>query len=149
MILKEQIQKDFVDAMKNREEVKKSALGMLKAKITESEKAKSNVALSDDEVIKVITGMVKQRKQSVEEFEKGNRLDLVEREKTELAVLEAYLPSQMSNEEIEREVKSIMETIDAGGNKQRLVGQTIGAFNKKFAGRADAKTVKEIVESIA
>jgi uncharacterized protein YqeY len=148
MTLKEQIQNDFVTAMKNREEVKKSALGMLKAKITETEKTKGNVALSDEEVIKVITGMVKQRKQSVEEFEKGNRTDLAEREKTEVSVLEAYLPSQMSTAQISLEALKILVEIGNVGNKQRLIGQTIGTFNKRFVGQADPLVVKIEIEKL-
>lgn len=151
MNLKEQIQKDFVVAMKNREEVKKSALGMLKAKITETEKIKSNVALSDEEVIKVVTGMVKQRKQSIEEFEKGNRTDLAERERTELNVLETYLPSQMTKEEIMAEAMIILSLIFIDGqsdNQQRLIGQTLGQFNKKFVGRADVAIVKNVIETL-
>lgn len=123
---------------------------MLKAKITETEKSKSNSSLSDEEVIKVITGMTKQRRQSIEEFEKGKRNDLAEKERAELAVLEEYMPSQMTREEIVLEATKIMEEIgDVGGNRQRLVGQTIGIFNKRFVGRADSATVKSEVERIA
>ena len=148
MTLKERIQRDFVVSMKEKNEAQKSALKMLKAKITETEKTKSNSDLNDDEIVRVITTSVKQRKQSIEEFQKFGRLDLVEKENAELAVLESYLPKQMTEAEIEAEAKAIMSTIESG-NKQRLVGQTIGQFNKKFTGRADNSLLKAIVEKLA
>lgn len=148
MTLKERIQKDFIVSMKEKNEAQKSALKMLKSKITEAEKTKSNADLTDDEVIKVITSSVKQRKQSIDEFQKFGRLDLVEKETAELTVLESYLPKQMTSEEIEIEAKAIMSTIEPG-NKQRLIGQTIGQFNKKFTGRADNSVLKVIVEKLA
>lgn len=147
--LKQRIQVDFISAMKIKDEKTKSALSGLKAKITEAEKSKNNVELNDDEVIKVITSAIKQRKQSVEEFTKGNRLDLVEKEQGQIDVLERYMPKQMTEQEIENVVKEIFSGFDAGTNKQRLVGQTIGTFNKKYTGRADNFLVKQIVERLA
>lgn len=148
MTLKERIQRDFLVSMKEKNEAQKSALKMLKAKITETEKTKSNTDLNDDEIVKVITSSVKQRKQSIDEFQKFGRMDLVEKESAELAVLEAYLPKQMTQEEIEIEAKAIMSAIEPG-NKQRLIGQTMGQFNKKFTGRADNSLLKVIVERLA
>jgi uncharacterized protein YqeY len=148
-MLKEKIQSDFVSAMKEKNVVSKSALSGLKAKITEAEKSNGNQPLNDNEIIKVITSCIKQRKQSVEEFTKGNRLDLAENELNEIKVLEVYLPKQMTEEEIETEVRIIMDTISDKSNVQRLVGQTIGQFNKKFTGTADISIVKNIIEKIA
>jgi uncharacterized protein YqeY len=135
--------------MKEKNVVSKSALSGLKAKITEAEKSNGNQPLNDNEIIKVITSCIKQRKQSVEEFTKGNRLDLAENELNEIKVLEVYLPKQMTEEEIETEVRIIMDTISDKSNVQRLVGQTIGQFNKKFTGTADISIVKNIIEKIA
>lgn len=144
--LKQKIQADFITAMKAKDEKTKSALSGLKAKITESEKSKKNNELSDDDVIKVITTAIKQRKQSIGEFIKGNRFDLVEKEQDEILVLEKYLPKQMTEQEIEMVVKEILGEFDTDTNKQKLVGQTIGIFNKKYTGRADNSLVKQIVE---
>jgi uncharacterized protein YqeY len=148
-MLKEKIQSDFVSAMKEKNVISKTALSGLKSKITEAEKSNGNQPLNDNEIIKVITSCIKQRKQSVEEFTKGNRLDLAENELNEIKVLEVYLPKQMTEEEIETEVKIIMDTISDKSNVQRLVGQTIGQFNKKFTGTADISIVKNIIEKIA
>lgn len=146
--LKQKIQADFITAMKTKDEKTKTALSSLKAKITEAEKGKGNVELSDDEVIKVITSGIKQRKQSVDEFTRGNRQDLVDKEQGEIDVLERYMPKQLTEQEIEVAVLEILSGFDAGTNKQRLVGQTIGTFNKKYTGRADNSLVKQIVERL-
>lgn len=146
--LKQKIQTDFITAMKNKELNTKSALSGIKAKITEAEKLKGNVELNDDEVIKVITSGIKQRKQSVDEFTKGNRLDLVVKEQDEIDVLEKYLPKQMTSEEIESVILTILNEFEPGTNKQRLVGQTIGIFNKRYTGKADNSLVKQIVEKL-
>jgi len=149
MTLKQTIQNDFVSAMNAKDSVAKSALSGLKSKITEAEKAKSNTDLTDSEVIKVITAAIKQRKQSYEEFVKGSRLDLAEKEQGEITVLERYMPKQMTEGEIAAEAATIMAELGPIENKQRLIGQTIGMFNKKFTGRADGSVVKSVVESLA
>ena len=148
-MLKEKIQSDFVSAMKEKNVISKTALSGLKAKITEAEKLNGNQELNDNEIVKVVTNCIKQRKQSVEEFTKGNRLELAENELNEIKVLEVYLPKQMTEEEIETEVRTIMDSISDKTNVQRLVGQTIGQFNKKFTGTADITIVKNIIEKIA
>lgn len=147
-MLKQKIQTDFITAMKNKDDDGKRALSGIKSKITEAEKLKGNVELSDDDVIKVIISAIKQRNQSTEEFTNANRLDLANRELSEIKVLETYLPKQMTLEEIENSLKTILEEFEPGTNKQKLVGQTIGTFNKRFMGKADNKLVKEIVEKL-
>jgi uncharacterized protein YqeY len=147
-MLKEKIQVDFIVAIKAKDEKTKIALSGIKAKITEAEKTKGNVELSDDEVIKVITSGIKQRKQSVDEFTRGNRQDLADKELGEIEVLEKYLPKQMTSEEVEFEVKKILSGFELGLNKQRLVGQTIGTFNKNFTGRANSTLVSQIVANL-
>ncbi len=149
MKLKEQILADYVSAMKAKDERKKSALGMLKSKITEGEKANKNQELSDSDIMKVILSSVKQRKQSIEEFGKGGRNDLVEKETAELAAIEVYLPKQMDRGEIEEAVKLIIAELPKTDNKMKLVGMTMGAFNKKYQGRADSNLVKEVIEQVA
>lgn len=146
--LKQKIQADFITAMKAKDEQTKGALSGLKAKIIEAEKAKGNVELTDLEIIKVISNGIKQRKQSVEEFTKGNRLDLVQKEQGEINVFEKYMPQQMTEQEIENVVKEILGSFESGINKQRMVGQTIGIFNKQHTGKADVSLVKVTVERL-
>jgi uncharacterized protein YqeY len=149
MKLKERIQNDFITAMKAKDEVAKMALSGIKAKITEAEKANGNSELSDAELIKVINKAIKQREESQKIYEDAGRNDMALKEADEACVLRAYMPSQMTESEIEEEVKKIMSVIDAGGNRNKLVGQTMGTFNKNFQGRADASIVKNIIEKLA
>jgi uncharacterized protein YqeY len=148
MSLKATIYADFMTAFKAKDEKAKSALSMLKAKITEAEKNNKNQELSNAEVLKVILSSVKQRKQSIEEFAKGGRPDLVEKEAAELTVLEAYLPKQMTRDEITAELKTILAGFGASDPINKKVGQSMGLFNKKFPGMADAKVVKEVIDSL-
>ena len=148
MSLKQTIQTDFISAMKAKDQDKKSALSGLKAKITEAEKLNKNIELTDDGVIKVIVSSIKQRKQSVDEFTKGNRVDLVEKEQAEINILETYLPSQMTELEIEAEIVKLLPEVPPYGPTMKLVGQTMGMFNKKFQGRADGNVVRKIIERI-
>jgi uncharacterized protein YqeY len=148
-MLKQKIHADFVVALKAKDEVSKTALSGLKAKITEAEKLKSNQELLDPEVIKVIISAMKQRKDSAEAFTKGGRLELAEREMAELAVFEKYMPKQMSEDQIESEVRQLI--IECPGilpNAQALIGRTLGAFNKKFQGQAEPAKVKSIIEKL-
>ena len=148
MSLKQTIQTDFTTAFKAKEEVKKSTLSMLKAEITKVEKANGNVELNDTAVTKVILSCVKQRKQSIEEFTKGNRMDLVEKETAELLVLESYLPKQMTAEEAKTKIIVMLEGINPTDVKQKKVGTIMGMFNKQYTGLFDNKELKSLIESL-
>ena len=149
MTLKEKIQTEFVTAMKAKDEVAKSALSGLKAKITEAEKANGNVSLGDTEIVKVVSSAIKQRKQSVDAFEQAGRSDMAQNEKNEIMVLEKFLPSQMSPEDIEKEVREIISGMpEVATNANALQGKTMGTFNKKFPGQADPKLVMEIIKKV-
>jgi uncharacterized protein YqeY len=149
MTLKEQIQSKFIEAMKAKDDVSKSALSGLKAKITEAEKANGNISLGDTEIVKVVSSAIKQRKQSVDAFEQAGRTDLVDKEKGEILVLEAFLPKQMTEEEIEKAVREIiLGMTDVSTNPNALQGKTMGAFNKAYSGQADSKVVMEIIKKV-
>jgi uncharacterized protein YqeY len=147
MTLKERINVDFVTAFKAKNDSAKSALSMLKAKITETEKANKNNELTDAEVLKVILAAQKQRKQSIEEFSKAGRTELVEKEIEELKALEPYLPKMMSEEEIRVNVTEIMSGIPKD-NVNKLIGMTTGTMNKKFPGQFDNSVLQSIIKEL-
>lgn len=149
MTLKEKIQADFILAMKTKNGTAKMTLNSLKAQITVAEKANKNIPLTDEQTLKVLTSAVKQRKQSIEAFQLANRLDLVQKEQSELQVLESYLPKQMTDSEIETQIRSLIKLFpEISANRNALVGKTIGAFNKQFPGQAEPQKVKSIIESM-
>lgn len=147
MTLKEQIQKDFISAMKNKDEVTKSALSGLKSKITEAEKVNGS-ELSDSEILKVINKGIKQREESIRMFNEGGRPELAVKESEERLVLMNYMPAQMTDDEIETAVREIIVGLPVMTNANALSGKTMGEFNKKYQGRADSKRVSEIIKKV-
>jgi len=145
--MKQKIQEAFLAALRSKDETAKSAVSSLKAKITVAEKENKNVPLTDAEIIGVVSKEIKSRTDSIEAFTKGNRPDLASKERAEITVLEQFMPQQMSEADIETEVRRIIPAMGAvTGNI--LVGKTIGAFNKQFKGMADAATVKRVIENV-
>lgn len=139
----------LVEAMRKRDGVRLNALRNLKAAFANelvTLKRASTETLTDDEALAVIRRQVKQRKDSIEQFRAGGREDLARAEETELRILETYLPTQMT----ENEIKKIAEAQKAKlamTDKSKL-GQLIGAIMKETAGRADGSAVKKVAESL-
>ena len=147
MALKEQIQKDFITAMKNKDEWTKSALSGLKSKITEAEKV-NGTELTDADILKLINKGIKQREESIRLFIEGSRPELAVKESEERIVLMNYLPVQMTDEEIETAVREIIVGLPTMTNANALSGKTMGEFNKKYQGMADSKRVSEIIKKV-
>jgi len=149
MSIKQKIQSDFVIAMKAKDEIAKSALSGIKAKITEAEKANGNQELQDSEIIKILNKAIKQREESQKIYEDAGREEMSKKEADEACILRAYMPSQMSEEEIESSINEILARIGEEPNRNKRIGQAMGAFNKQFQGRADVSKVKQIIEKLA
>ncbi len=146
MALKKQLQDDMIAAMKAHEDIKVSALRMLKAAVLKFETTGERKEATDGDILTIVGKEVKQRRDSIEEFKKGNRPDLAEKEQKELEVLQAYLPAQMSEEELK---KLITETIAAvGAHSKAETGKVMGALMPKIKGRADGGMANRIVLSI-
>lgn len=143
--LQERIQSELGDAIRARDEVRKTALRMLIAAVKNAE-IEARKPLDDDGVITVIQKQVKQRRESIVEFEKGKRPDLVAREQAELAILEVYLPEQASREELEAAARKVVAETGASG--PRDLGKVMPTLTKQFAGRADGRVLSEIVRGL-
>jgi len=141
-MLQEQIEKDFVAAFKARDEVTKAALGNAKAAIKNVEVDKKS-ALTDAEVMAVLAKKVKQHKDSISEFEKGNRADLVANEMAQMKVLEKYLPKQMEESDVR---KLVVETIAATNAKASDFGKVMKEVLAKAAGQTDGSVVSRLVK---
>ena len=124
MSLKEKLQEDLKSSMKNKDTIKKSVVTLIRAAIKQHE-VDNRVELADDAIIDIISKQLKQRKDSLAEFEKANRDDLVEETKSEIQVLEGYLPQQLSEEELE---KIVIETIAEVGATSMKDGQDYGHY---------------------
>jgi len=147
MKLTKQIAADLMAAMKLQEKEKLEALRAVKTAFI---LAKSNIGadaeLSDDEELKIIQKLVKQRKDSAAEYAAQNRTDLAQKELAEADVISAYLPQQMSAEELQKEIAAIIQETGAAGIKD--MGKVMGIANKKLAGKADGKAISEVVKAL-
>jgi uncharacterized protein YqeY len=163
MILKEKIQEDLNQAVKKKEELESGVLRMLSAAILNKEKEKrfklnkqepelkeeelaEKSQLTDEEVIDVISSEIKKRKESISEFEKGNRQDLAEKEKKEIEVLKKYLPEQLSGEEIKKIAEEAIKKTEA--KEMKDMGKVMAELMPQVKGRADGATVSKIVKEL-
>ena len=145
MSLKERIVSDMTAAMKAKEAARLSTLRMVKAAVQNREIEKGG-ELSDEELTKALQSLVKQRRDSVEQYEKAGRMELAEKERAEIAVIEEYLPRAASREEIERAVEEAVA--ETGASSMKEMGAVMKAAQARLSGRnADGRTVSEIVKS--
>jgi len=143
MELREKINADIKDALKSGAKDKVSALRMLSAALKNKEIDKRR-PLTEEEVIETIRTLIKQRKDSIEQFTKGGRQDLADKETAEVAFLEVYLPQQLTREELEAMVREAVAQTGAQG--ARDMGKVMKALVPMAAGRADGKLLSELVK---
>ena len=144
MSLKDQLTNDMKEAMKNHEKDRLDVIRMVRGAIRQQE-IDGQKELGDEDIIAVLSKEVKMRKDSMEEFKKGGREDLVEKTQAEIDVLMPYLPAQLSEEEVRELVKAAVEQTGAATAKD--MGKVMGVLMPKVKGRADGKRVNTIVRS--
>ena len=142
--LKERITEDMKAAMRARDTERLGTIRLLTAAIKQKE-VDERVELDDTAVIGVVDKLIKQRKDSIEAFQKAGRQDLADKESAELAVLTAYLPARLSSEEIAAEVKAIVAELGAKGPGD--MGKVMGAVKARLAGKADMGQVSAAVKA--
>lgn len=147
MDLFDKVSEDIKKAMLAREKVRLEALRGIKKEFLEAKTAKgANGELTDDNAIKILVKMVKQRKESAKIYAENKRDDLAQNELAEAAVIEEYLPKQLSEEELETELKKIIEETGASGAKD--MGKVMGVATKQLAGRAEGKAISAKVKEL-
>ena len=147
MNLLDQISEDIKKAMLARDKVRLEALRGVKKEFLEAKTAKgANGELTDENATKIMVKMVKQRKESARIYEENNRPELAENELSEAAVIEEYLPKQLSAEELEAELKAIIAETGATGPKE--MGKVMGVATKRLAGRAEGKLISAKVKEL-
>ena len=143
--LKERIDADLKDAMRSKDELGTSVLRMLKSAVKYKEVEPGGHALEDGGVLAVIQTLIKQRRDSVEQFRAGGRTDLADKEEKEIAKLQSYLPAQMSPDELRAEVRAAIAQVGAKSPKD--MGAVMKALLPKVQGRAEGKAVSEAVKA--
>lgn len=138
----EKLDKDMIEAMKSKDKDKLVVIRMVKAALKQ-EQIDHKKEINDDLLIDVINKQIKMRKDSIIEFEKGNRKDLVEKTQKEINVLMAYLPEQLSTEEVEKIINEIFEEVKP--ESQKDMGKVMKEAQAKLKGKADMKEVSTII----
>jgi len=142
MPLKEKLMDDMKEAMKAKDKVRKNVLTMLRSAIKQKE-VDERVELEDADVLDIIAKQIKQKKDSIDDFEKGNRQDLIDLTNEEIKILLDYLPPQLSDEELDEIVKEAVSI--SGAQSKKDMGKLMALVMPKVKGKADGKHVNQIV----
>lgn len=143
MSLKEKLLEDYKSAMKEKDVVRKNVVGMVRAAILQFEKD-NKVVLDDSGVLNVIAKEIKKRKDSLPEYIKSGRQDLIDELNREIEILQSYLPPMLNQEELEKIVLDVIEKVKPSGMKD--MGKVMQEVMQKVSGRAEGKVVSEIVK---
>jgi len=140
----EKLDKDMIEAMKNHEKERLTVIRMVKANLKQ-EQIDHKKEINDELLIDVVNKQIKMRKDSIAEFEKANRTDLVDKTQEEINILLEYLPEQLSSEEVEKIINEIFEEVKPEGMKD--MGKVMGEAQAKLKGKADMKEVSTIIRN--
>lgn len=146
MKLTKQVALDLMAAMKNQEKTKLDAVRALKTAFILAKSETGAADLSDEDELKIVQKLIKQRRDSAAEYQANNRQDLADKENAEADILSVYLPKQLSPEELENAIKTIITEIGASSMKD--MGKVMGIASKKLAGVADGKSISEVVKKL-
>lgn len=144
MSLKEKLQQDWKDALKSGDKFKANIISMARAAVLQVEKGTDGEKADDAKVIEVLAKEVKQRREALVEFEKGNRQDLVDKAKNEIEILMSYLPQQLTEDEIKNIISSAAANV--GANSIKDMGKLMAVVVKQTKGRADGSMVSNLVK---
>ena len=142
-MLEEKILNDYKEAMKARDSLTSSVLSFLRADMLNQATAKKKNKLDDAEVFTVIKKQIKQRQDSIEQFTKGGRLEMADKEKKESEILKVYLPPELSEAQIKRLIEEAV--VSTGASSAKDMGRLMKELTVKIAGQADAKLVSDLV----
>ncbi len=150
MGLREQLTDDLKQAMRQQDETRKrtirSVISAIKQAETRLDSSGQRVSLSDNDILALVAKQAKQRQESIVEYQKGDRQDLVAEEEAELAILQAYLPQQIGSEEIEAEARQIIAEV--GATSPADLGKVMKPLMARLRGRADGKVINQIVREL-
>ena len=144
------LDKNLKEAIKSQEKQRLATLRLINAAIKDRDIAvrseENTEGVSDDEIILILSNMVKQRKQSIIQYEEGGRIELAEREREEIKIIQEFLPNQLTNEEIHAEISKIIDAEDQLSIKD--MGRIMGELKNRYSGRMDFGKASEIVKAL-
>lgn len=144
-MLKEKLMEDLKNSMKNKDEIRKNTVQMVRAAILQIEKDKG-IQVEDDKILEIIAKEVKSKKDALKDFEKANREDLISQTNTEIEILQEYLPQQLSREEIKVELEKIISKL--GATTMKDMGAIMKEAKAQMGASADGKTINEVAKEI-
>ena len=144
-MLKEKLMEDLKNSMKTKNEIRKNTVQMVRAAILQIEKDKG-ITVEDDKILEIIAKEVKTKKDTLKDFEKAQRQDLIDQTNQEIEILQEYLPKQLSKEEIKVEVEKIISEI--GATTMKDMGAIMKEAKAKLGASADGKTINEVAKEI-
>ena len=144
-MLKEKLLQDLKETMKEKNVIRKNVVQMVRAAILQVEKDKQ-IEVTDEQIVEIIAKEAKKRKDSIPDYEKSGRQDLLDQIKQEIAILEEYLPEQLSEQEIEEKVKAIITNLGASSMKD--MGKVMKTAKEELGASADGKTINEIAKKL-
>ena len=144
-MLKEKLLEDLKESMKEKQVLRKNVVQMIRAAILQVEKDKQ-IELNDNQVLEIIAKESKKRKDSLADYEKSGREDLINQVKEEIKIISEYLPKQLTKEEITKIVKQVIE--ETGATSMKDMGKVMKASKEKMGASADGKTINEVVRGM-
>ena len=144
-MLKEKLMEDLKNSMKNKDEIRKNTVQMVRAAILQVEKDKG-IQVEDDKILEIIAKEVKSKKDALKDFEKANREDLISQTNAEIEILQEYLPQQLSREEIKVELEKIISKL--GATTMKDMGAIMKEAKAQMGASADGKTINEVAKEI-
>ena len=142
-MLEEKILGDYKEAMKAKDSLKSSVLSFLRAEMINLANSKKKSRLDDSESIAVVKKQIKQRQDSIEQFTKGGRIEMAQKEEKEMEILKGYLPPELSADEVKRIIEEVI--LDAGASGIKDMGRVMKEVNARIAGQADGRLVSDLV----
>lgn len=144
-MLKEKLLEDLKESMKDKNVTRKNVVQMVRAAVLQVEKDK-HIEVTDEQIVEIIAKEAKKRKDSISDYEKSGRQDLLDQIHEEISILEEYLPEQLSVEEIEAKVKEIIQ--QTGANSMKDMGMVMKAAKEKLGASADGKTINDVAKKL-
>ena len=144
-MLKEKLMQDLKDAMKEKDNIKKDTVQMVRAAILQIEKDKG-IEVNDDKIIEIIAKEVKGKKDALVDFQKAERADLIDQTNQEISILQEYLPKQLSKEEIKVELEKVIS--DIGATSMKDMGAVMKEAKARIGAGADGRTINEVVKEL-
>jgi uncharacterized protein YqeY len=141
--IREKLGEDLKTAMREKAELRLSTIRMMRAEILNKDKEHGKDA-SEDEILKVLQSMVKKREDAAEQFTKGGRAELAQKERAEIGIIHEYLPAQMSDEDLAQAVQAALA--ETGASSMKEMGKVMGLLNKQLAGRATSARISQVVK---